>query len=162
MAATLRDDDDEIISSINITPFVDVSLVILIIFLVTATYIVARSIPVDLPKARTGENVSSPLAIYLDAKGVIYLDGVAKTEPELLAELQRASAESSRLQAEARARGQDATGYELRAVIAADGAIAYRDVMHLTDLARRAGISKLAFNVRIEEEPAAAGAAGGP
>ena len=156
MAGTIRDDDEDIISNINITPFVDVSLVILIIFLVTATYIVARSIPVDLPKASTGENVTTPLAIYLDAKGVMYLDGIPKTEDALLADLRKTQQEAQRLQEQARARGQDPAPYELRAVIAADGAIAYRDVMHLTDLARRAGISKLAFNVRVEEERGAA------
>ena len=45
------DDDDEVISAINVTPLVDVTLVLLIIFMVTATYIVANSIPVDLPEA---------------------------------------------------------------------------------------------------------------
>ncbi len=137
MAAQLQDDEDESISSINITPFVDVVLVILIIFLVTATYVVARSIPVDLPRARTGEEVVTTLSISLDASGVIYLDGAPVSEADLLRRLPAVKRENP----------------DVRAVIAADGAVRYRAVMRLTDLVRRAGISRLAFNVRIDEGP---------
>ena len=55
MAAKLGGDDDEGIVDINITPFVDIILVVLIIFMVTATYIVEESIKVNLPEAATGE-----------------------------------------------------------------------------------------------------------
>ena len=61
-------DDDEGIVDINITPFVDIILVVLIIFMVTATYIVEESIKVNLPEAATGEATEDiSLAISMDA-----------------------------------------------------------------------------------------------
>ena len=51
MAAFETKKDDDVIATINIIPFVDIVLVLLIIFMVTATYIVAQAIPVDLPEA---------------------------------------------------------------------------------------------------------------
>ena len=139
-----NNDDDEILSGINITPFVDVVLVILIIFLVTATYIITRSIPMDLPKAATGEQVVTTLAISLDANGVIYLDGKATSEDELARRLPAIRAQKP----------------DVRAVIAADGGVEYRRVMRLMDLCRKSGIAKLAFNIKSDLAPAAAAAAG--
>ncbi len=52
----LIDEDEKEISEINMTPFVDIVLVILIIFMATATFIVEQKIPLNLPKAKTGEN----------------------------------------------------------------------------------------------------------
>ncbi|HIE58909.1 MAG TPA: biopolymer transporter ExbD [Persephonella sp.] len=51
----LIDDEEKEISEINMTPFVDIILVVLIIFMATATFIVERKIPLDLPEAETGE-----------------------------------------------------------------------------------------------------------
>ena len=143
MAGPIHDDDDEILSAINITPFVDVVLVVLIIFLVTATYIITRSIPMDLPKASTGEDVVTTLAISLDVRGTIYLDGAPISEQDLARRLP-----------EIKRRKPD-----VRAVIAADGGVQYREVMQLMDLCRRAGIARLAFNIKSHE---AAAAGGGP
>jgi biopolymer transport protein ExbD len=145
MGAPVGGDDDDIISGINITPFVDVVLVILIIFLVTATYVTARTkaIPMDLPKAKTGEDVAATLAISLDADGILYLDGRRTDEESLLAKLPGIRAENP----------------DVRAIIAADGKVEYREVMRLMDLIRRAGISRLAFNIKIDDgRPARAGA----
>lgn len=143
MAGPLRD-DDELLSDINITPFVDVVLVILIIFLVTATYVIIKSIPMDLPKATTGEQVVTTLAISLDAHGTIYLDGRPIEESQLVVRLREIRAEQP----------------DVRAVIAADGGVEYRRVMHLLDLCRRQGISRLAFNIKSDDsavpEPQAA------
>ena len=54
MAASAQN-DDEMITGINVTPLVDVVLVLLIILMVTASYIVSKSIPLELPNAKTGE-----------------------------------------------------------------------------------------------------------
>jgi biopolymer transport protein ExbD len=134
MAGPIRDDDDELLSSINITPFVDVVLVVLIIFLVTATYIITRSIPMDLPKATTGEQVITTLAISLDNRGTIYLDGAAITEQDLVRRLPEIKRNKP----------------DVRAVIAADGGVEYRRVMRLMDVCRRAGIARLAFNIKTD------------
>lgn len=51
----LIDDEEKEISEINMTPFVDIILVVLIIFMATATFFVERKIPLDLPEAENGE-----------------------------------------------------------------------------------------------------------
>lgn len=139
------DNDEDVISNINITPFVDVSLVLLVIFIVTATYIVARSIPVDLPRAETGEDVVTTVAVTLDATGRLYLNGEPIAQKDLLGRLRAIKREAQR--------SPDPEARKVRAVIAADGAVRYREVMRLTDLVRRAKITRLAFNVQIDETP---------
>lgn len=119
------------ITGINVTPLVDVVLVLLVILMVTATYLVARTIPVDLPKAASGEATTSPLAITLDAAGRLYLDGAAVSRRELEARIR-----------ERRVRDPDA-----RAVIAADGSLPHRAVVSIVDLLRTSGITKFAINV---------------
>ena len=66
--------DDELssISEINVTPFVDVVLVLLVIFMVTAPMLVREQMNVNLPKAETGEkSASEQIAIVLDKAGAI-------------------------------------------------------------------------------------------
>ena len=76
MAAKLGGDEDSPIVDINITPFVDIILVVLIIFMVTATYIVKQSIKVNLPDAATGDSSEdSSLAITLDENKQLFLNG---------------------------------------------------------------------------------------
>ena len=70
-------DDDDIITDINVTPLVDVVLVLLIILMVTATAIVSKTIPMELPTAATPEAVPTTpttFAISIDAEGELYLD----------------------------------------------------------------------------------------
>lgn len=129
--AAIQHDDDEMITGINVTPLVDVVLVLLVILMVTATYLVARTIPVDLPKAQTGEASTSPLSITLDASGALYLDGSRVSKSELRARI-----------GERRRREPGA-----RAVIAADGSLAHRAVVSLVDLLRSEGITQFAINV---------------
>src|SRR5690349_24303905 len=77
-AGAFEDEDQgRMITGINVTPLVDVMLVLLIIFMVTASYIVNQTINVNLPKADTGENSpkSKNLAFVLDSKSQLYLDG---------------------------------------------------------------------------------------
>lgn len=129
--ANVQQDEEELITGINVTPLVDVVLVLLVILMVTATYLVARSVPVDLPKAETGEIAQSPLVITLDAKGVSYLDGKRIGREDL----------------ERHVRERHAREPEARAVIAADGALPHREVVSVVDLLRREGITRFAINV---------------
>ena len=133
-----KGDGEEIIADINVTPFVDVSLVLLIIFMVTATYIIAQSIPVDLPEAATGENVVTTLAITLTEDGSMYLDG-QKTD--------RAALERT----VAQAHGQNE---DLRVVIAADKKVTHGAVVTIIDLVRRLGVSKFAINIDSNDKKA--------
>lgn len=135
MATSNGFDDDAPITGINVTPLVDVVLVLLIILMVTAGYLVSRTIPVDLPKGATGETTATTLAISVTAEGRTYLDA-EPVERDALRERIRA------------ARAADA---ETRAVIAADGATAHREVVAVIDLLRQEGVARFAINVAPEE-----------
>ena len=70
MAGKLSGNDDEPISEINIVPFVDIILVVLIIFMVTTPFIMKPSLNVNLPQASTGdETAPSELSISVNTAG---------------------------------------------------------------------------------------------
>ncbi|NPA13332.1 MAG: biopolymer transporter ExbD [Aquificae bacterium] len=83
----LIDDDDREIAEINMTPFVDIILVVLIIFLATATFIVEGKIPLNLPKSDTAEakNIEKSLIITIKADGTVYIND-KKTDLQKLKE----------------------------------------------------------------------------
>jgi len=121
-----------IISDINVTPLVDIMLVLLIIFMVTTTVIVKDSIPVKLPEASTGEPKKvSILAVTVDAKGKLYLNGEPANKAKIRAFIKQE-------------RGR---GTKLEAVIAADRDTSHGKVVGLIDLVRAAGVTKFAINV---------------
>ncbi len=127
--------DDELISGINVTPLVDITLVLLIIFMVTATYIVRAAIEVELPRAaHGGEPTGSLLAVVLTDHGEIYLDGVRRSEAEL----------------EARTREAVARDRDTRVVISADRRALHGAVVRVIDLVKGAGVSRFALNIEKE------------
>ncbi|HEV8550648.1 MAG TPA: biopolymer transporter ExbD [Polyangiaceae bacterium] len=126
---------DEEIVGINVTPLVDVVLVLLVVLMVTAGYIASKAIPVDLPKAVTGESVPQTLALSIDASGTFYLDGRSVEAAELRAKVGAAK----------RARP------DLRAVIAADGRVFHARVVQLIDLLRQENVTEFALDVRPED-----------
>jgi biopolymer transport protein ExbD len=129
-------EDGDIISEINVTPLVDVVLVLLIIFMVTASYIVKQSIEVDLPKAaHAGEASGSILALVLTRQGEVYLDG-ARADEQQLRERVRAAVAQDR---------------ETRAIISADRMALHGAVVHLIDLVKGAGVSRFALHIEKEE-----------
>jgi biopolymer transport protein ExbD len=120
------------ITGINVTPLVDITLVLLIIFMVTAKLVVSRAMPMDLPKAASGGEVQQIFALALRAEGSTYVDGVViLNDEELLARARRALADHP----------------ELRAVVQADGVVPHSRVMHALDILRQAGLSHVAFGV---------------
>jgi biopolymer transport protein ExbD len=133
--AKQNDNDDDLITDINVTPFVDVALVLLIIFMVTATYIVAQSIPVDLPEAGTGEDVVTTFAIAITTDGQLYLDGEKKDEAGIRDKIKMVRQ----------------TNQDVRVVIAADKAVSHGRVVRVIDLVRKEGVSKFAINIDSEE-----------
>lgn len=141
--ASASDNDDEI-TGINVTPLVDVMLVLLIIFMVTATYIVNQSINVNLPKTETSDTTeqSKNLAFVIDAKNQIYLNGNLVTFEEI----------PEKIAAE---KAKDAPG-PLNALISADKDTPHGTVVKLIDTVRKHGITDFAINV----EQVAAGPAG--
>jgi biopolymer transport protein ExbD len=121
------------ITGINVTPLVDITLVLLIIFMVTAKLVVSRALPLDLPKAATGSEVQQVFALSLRADGGMFIDGSPSSGDEdvLL-----------------RARAALKQAPELRAVVHADGSVPHRRVMHALDVLRQAGLSRVAFGVQ--------------
>lgn len=133
MAGGASDDDEGgLISGINVTPLVDVTLVLLIIFMVTARIIVSQGMPMDLPKSASGEALQTIFAVELTADGKTRVDSEAVSDDEALTPLAKA----------AKAKNKD-----LRAVIRADKKVEHGRVIHVLDLLRRAGIAKIAFAV---------------
>ena len=135
MASGSSDNDDEGINGINVTPLVDVTLVLLIIFMVTATYIVKETIEVELPRAaHGGETVQKTFALLISKDGKVYLNGVEQDDAGLL-----------RAVAEARARGD-----EVQAIVGADKAATHGAVTHVLDILKGAGVTK--FAIQIEKQ----------
>ncbi|HEY6558287.1 MAG TPA: biopolymer transporter ExbD [Polyangiaceae bacterium] len=132
MAGSTNDDDDGLITAINVTPLVDVTLVLLIIFMVTAKIIVAQGMPMDLPKAASGEIVQTVFSVELSTDGKAYVDSKQVASDDAIA----------RLAKEARTKTAD-----LRAVIRADRKVEHGRVIHVLDLLKRAGVAKIAFAV---------------
>jgi biopolymer transport protein ExbD len=121
------------ITGINVTPLVDVTLVLLIIFMVTAKLIVNHSaMTVDLPKAASGSDVQEILSVVLAFPTGTEVNGERLGDDEGIA---------------IRARGAAAKDKDVRAVIKADGAIPHSRVMHVLDVLRESGVSKIGFGV---------------
>ena len=132
------DDDDGLITGINVTPLVDITLVLLIIFMVTTTYIVNPSIKVDLPKAATAEETTpSTVSVVLTVGGGLYLNGRETTEEALAAEVRRRVAEKPNLQV----------------VIAADKDTRHGRVIHVVDLVKSMGVTRFAISTEPVEAP---------
>jgi biopolymer transport protein ExbD len=140
MAGQISSDPNATISGINMTPLVDIMLVLLIIFLVTAKLTVTppRSFPLDLPKSSTGEGTQLLLAIDMGKDGQMSVNGQLLPNDEALKPL---------------AAIQHAAHPEVRAVIQADGKVLHERVIHVLDLLSQAGISQIAFGVTLTAAP---------
>jgi biopolymer transport protein ExbD len=132
---SLDQQEDSEITGINVTPLVDVMLVLLIIFMVTSSYIVQQSIQVQLPKADTGENTPKVknLAFVIDKSGAMFLDGKPIKLEDIAARVTAERAADPNLQ--------------LQALVAADKDTPHGFVVGLIDAVRRQGITDLAINV---------------
>ena len=124
------------IVGINVTPMVDVVLVLLVIMMVSATYIVSRALKVELPKsASSDESSQGPITVTLtkDHQTLVNQEPVSG-DAELIARFQKA---------------KNGPG-EPSLVVSADGAALHGWVVHVIDLAKQQGITKFAINVAAE------------
>ena len=126
-------------AEINVTPLVDVMLVLLIIFMITAPLLVA-GVPVDLPESRAGalDQQATPVQIALDRNGGIFIDDVAVTNAQL----------SDRLAAIA---AEPAPPEGRRIYLRADRSLDYGRVMRVMGELNRAGLNRVAL-VSVGEE----------
>lgn len=138
-AASYTDEGESVIADINVTPLVDITLVLLIVYMITVPTIVANpAIKVDLPTASSGQearDTTLTVAIHRDASGAIgvYANG-EPVDDEKLRELVPDLLEKNK---------------DLVAVIAADKGIAYGDVVRFVDLVGSLGVGKIALETRL-------------
>lgn len=126
MAANFDDNDD--ISGINVTPLVDVVLVLLVIFMITAPQLYQDALKVNLPQAKTGEDQSkSTLQIVVDAQGAITIDKKPFSLDELTAHVQNSKPQA--------------------AIIMADKKVEHGRVIIIIDLLKSGGVQKFSFGV---------------
>ncbi|HXH32614.1 MAG TPA: biopolymer transporter ExbD [Bacteriovoracaceae bacterium] len=131
--ANKLDNDDEGFNDINITPFVDVVLVLLVIFMVTAPVMIKESLKVNLPKTLTSDFTSkaASIGVAVTKEGQVLLNGKLYGDSELAIELKKISATAS----------------ETTFLISADTDSRHGDVVRLIDLLKRNNINRFALQV---------------
>lgn len=128
----MKFDSDEAISEINVVPLVDIILVVLIIFMVTAPMFMKPTINVNLPKAASGDKTSpSKLNIALTADGKINLNGTFVSEADVLAKATEEAGKNG----------------EVQAIISADKDVPHGRVVSLLDIVKGAGVKKFAISI---------------
>ena len=132
MASQSRQDDDDIMAGINITPLVDIFLVLLIIFMITSSVIDQQELKINLPKAaHAGSEAPRASGLTMDKQRNLFLDGTPSDSAHVTAELRRAVAVDP----------------EHQVLIAADQDLAYRDVVRIIDIVRGSGVVRYALKV---------------
>ncbi|HCN63443.1 MAG TPA: biopolymer transporter ExbD [Pseudomonas sp.] len=122
-------DNDEVLSEINVTPLVDVMLVLLVVFIVTAP-LLTNAIPINLPKTEAVAPIEQkdPVVVSIDDKGKVYINK-DEIQPDLLeVSLQDAKAKNP----------------DVRVQLQADNGVSYGEVAKLMASIEKAGITKLA------------------
>ena len=129
MAMSAQSGDDDEISNINITPMVDVILVLLVIFMVTANFLKKESININLPKVQAADpNVKKSTQLAITRDGKLLLEGKSVSEKELFANLDREA--------------------KFRANLSADENLSYGTITKLMGVIRKAGVSQIALSVK--------------
>lgn len=122
--------DDGMMSEINVTPLVDVMLVLLVVFIITAPLLAPQSLKINLPKTDAVQHKETPqkVSLVVDARGDIELDQRHVSDDALAGLLRQRAADPQ---------------FQLQ--IEADSAVPYGRVAELMALAQKAGVGKLSF-----------------
>ncbi len=140
MSHTMGNSPQQIIARINVTPIIDVALVLVIILLVTAPMLSVADLPVDLPQAKTREAEDQRnISLTISSKG------------ELAVDAERVTAETLRPRLVARL--SEPGNANVLVVIRADSGIPYGRVREVLSDARAAGAKHLAIATRQRMEP---------
>ncbi|HPD78721.1 MAG TPA: biopolymer transporter ExbD [Spirochaetota bacterium] len=133
MAFGSSKDDDGIISDINITPMVDIILVLLVIFMVTANFLKKESININLPKVAAADpNIKESKQVAITKEGKYFLEGRSVSESGLLDEISR----------EVKYRPN------MRVTLSADESLSYGSVSRVMGLLRKCGVTRMALSVK--------------
>jgi len=121
-----------IIADVNVTPLVDIMLVLLIIFMLTANLIAKQAIEVELPRASQSTTLNpTTLAITLTREGALYLNGRAATPAELRAAVRDAVAKDPKTQV----------------IIAGDKSVSHGRVVWVLDVVKSLGVASFAIQI---------------
>jgi len=135
MSVNLKNDnssDDSIIADINVTPFIDIMLVLLIVFMVTSSVTFQSGLDVDIPKISSksdGKKDPTAVLISLDNKGGIFVDGFAVSRSEL----------------EQRIKDALLKGKTDMVIFQGDKASSLQNTLDIIDVAKKAGAQKFAI-----------------
>jgi biopolymer transport protein TolR len=124
------DTEDAAITGINVTPLVDITLVLLVVFMVTARLIASQGVAMDLPKAATAGAMQSMLVVSVDEAGRASIDGAPADDATVRSAAARAVAGDR----------------ELRVVVHASAGARHGAVVHVVDLLRASGVARIAFS----------------
>jgi biopolymer transport protein TolR len=133
MGASASENKKGVISDINITPMVDVILVLLVIFMVTANFLKKESINISLPKvAASDPNIKESKQVAVTKEGRFFLEGRAVSEQGLVGEISR----------EVKYRPN------MRVTLSADENLSYGTVSRIMGLLRKCGVTRMALSVK--------------
>jgi biopolymer transport protein ExbD len=137
--------DEGLLASINIVPFVDIVLVLLVIFMLTSAAIVKASLKVELPKAASGgTKVQSTINIVYTKQDELFVNGKKVRRLEDAASV---------------VRGEVAEDAKIQAVIAADKGVMYGKVVELIDMVKQNGVKVFALDIERQASSAGTGKA---
>lgn len=132
MGSVQNEDNDEI-GNINITPMVDIILVLLVIFMVTANFLKKESININLPKvAASDPNIAESVQVAITRDGRILLEGDEINNEKLLNTLEK----KSKIRP------------NMRVTLSADDKLPYGVIANVMGLIRKAGVTKIALSVK--------------
>jgi len=130
MSAALEANDDGTVTGINVTPMVDIMLVLLIVFMVTANFVSQAGLKINLPKTATVDAAAtSSLTVVIDDKGDLFL----KEKKTDLGNLKTALAYEAK------------ANPNVRVTLAADNKLAYQQVITTLDVIKQAGVTRVAL-----------------
>jgi len=133
MAAAPGNNDSGEINNINITPMVDIMLVLLVIFMVTANFLKKESVNINLPKvAASDPNVAQSIQVALTKDGKLLMEGAETDRDRLMAVLTR----------DVRIRPN------MRVTLSADESLSYGTIANVMGLIRKSGVSRIALSVK--------------
>jgi biopolymer transport protein ExbD len=134
MAAGAGRGEEDAITGINVVPLVDIVLVLLIIFMMTASIIVAPSVKIELPTvSKADQPPPRNLHFVMDVTGAIYLDDRRIEKQEILPLVKQRVAENP----------------DVQVLVSADKQVPYGDVVEVLDLVREGGVTKFAISVEV-------------
>lgn len=140
MAGKQSSNDDDVLADINVTPLVDIMLVLLIIFMLTNEEVSEKmkkaQIDIDLPKAASAQQKpTKPLSIVISQMGTLFLNGAPISEAALWAQIAQMVKENPGIEA----------------ILSADRRVLHGTVVRVIDGVRLAGVEKIAVNTKEQE-----------